>query len=815
MKSYSPYLLFLIITIPAFSQTTLRGKIIDAQSQEPIAFANLATNTGREGTSTDIEGKFSFTLPVGYDDIILISHVSYTKKVLRISDFKQSFTTLLLQPSEQTLQEVTIRAGENPAHAIIRKTIQHREKHNPENLKAYQYISYNKVSFEPSEPDAKTDSITLALLAVRDTATLKKTEKELLSFDSTARRMHFFMSESVTEKKVINPQHIEERLIGLKVSGFNSPIFANVATNFQPFSFYKPFIPLFGKEYSNPISEGTFSRYTFHLSDTVLHYSDTVYVIQFEPKSKKNFDGLEGYLSIATNDWAVKNVVASTADPLAKTHIVIQQNYEKINGYWFPVQLNTDLDFKEMKFFGRTTRLVHRTFLQDITINPLITKKEFSGTELILEKPEKTSSAEILERYRANPLDSLEINTYAVLDTLSEIKQVQKMEKLFDALITRTLPIGPLELDLTKILSVNNYEGARVGVGISSGSLLGKKIRAGGYLAYGTKDQAFKYGGELDFLLHQRKDFHLRFLYQNDIAEVGSDMRQRIQNSGASIRTLLGSRFDKVINYKALLSYRLLPGLYLEPSLLYQQLTPLYDYSLQVNEQTLTTFNVAETTLSLRYLHKEQQLAFLGKKIPLSTNYPIVVFSYTKAVEFLDATIFDYERINFSLKHVMRLRGLGKTNIILSTHWLNGLAPYNKLATGFGGKNESSVELDGYFQTMDVYEFTGNYYAGLFFKHNIGNVLVNTRHSKPELVFYHNTGITDLDSERNETGPNSKVMDKGFLESGLGLLNLYRFNYVDIGYMGIGISSFYRYGPYQLPKQSDNFVYRLNLSFSF
>lgn len=805
------------ITLQA--QVILKGQILDKSTRDPIAFANISYNNGRAGTSTDIEGQFTLNISEQYSGEIIISHVAYEKLVFTYQDFKKNHALILLKPLSLTLQEVTVLAGENPANALIRNVIKNRDNNNPDKLRDYQYISYNKVVFAPSEIDAKTDSILNALIAIRDTSELEKSQKELITFDSLSRRMNFFMSESVTNKKVLNPGHTEEKLIGLKVSGFRSPLLANVATNFQPFSFYSSYLNILSKDYLNPISPGTFSSYEFHLSDTTFHQQDTVYIIEFAPRPNRNFDGLKGFLSISVDGWAIKNVVAATADPLAKTKVVVQQNYEKVGDQWFPAQLNTDLDFAEMKMYGRSMRLIHRTFLSDIQINTNLKANEFSGNELILEKIEDEKSESVVNQYRGNPLDSLERNTYTVLDTLKELKSVLVMEKMLDALATRSIPLGLFEIDLTRFIAANEYEGARLGLGLHTSSSFSKRFKIGGYFGYGFRDKAFKYGGDAELIFNKRSDFKMKLTYQNDIIEVGNNIRQPIQNVGSTFRNFLSERFDQIESYSIALHYKLFPGLYLLPSLSYQTLTPLYVYQFETAEQTLNTFILAESSISLRYFHKEQNLSFLGKKIPFSTQYPILAFTYTKAVNLFDADFFTYDRISFSAKFVKHIRKLGKSNLILQTHFLDGLAPYNKLFTGFGGKNDSSIETDGYFQTMGLYEFTGNFYAGAFLKHNLGNIFINTRFSKPELLLYHNMGITTLSTtqlqSQNLNDITLQSMDDGFLESGVGLNNLLRFNYVDVGYLGLGLSAFYRYGAYQLPKQKDNLAFRLNVAFSF
>lgn len=798
-----------------FTQQRIKGIVIDNLTQEPIPFVNLTTSNTSIGTATGIDGKFSFILPVDYQGLILVSHVGYNTLRLPHTEFSQSLTTIQLSATTQTLHTVTIQAGENPANAIIRKTILNRSKHDPDQLTSFQYTAYNKVSFKPSERTSTTDSLVKQIRYKRDTATINSAQKELIEFDSISKRMNFFLSESITEKKVLNPKHAEERLVALQVSGFTSPLFTSVATNFQPFSFYKPYIPLLGVDYINPISDGTFNRYNFYLTDTVFHYADTVFVIEFEAKNRKMFRSLKGFLSISTNNWAIKNIEASSDDDLAKTAIQLQQNYERINDTWFPSELNTDIEFNELTFGGRHLRIEHRTTLSNIKINPTLSTKAFSGTELILDKPTETNSDELLKKYRSTELDSLDENTYIFFDTLQAMKRIQKIEKFFDAFITRSISIGAFELDLTKLITVNAYEGSRLGMGFSTNKRFSNVVGLSAYVGYGINDKITKHGGELALRLSELKNAFLKFSYKDDLLEVGNAIKQPIQNSGEVVRSILSSRFDRVQQYKASLSYRLLRGLYLEPTLVYQDFQPTYSYSITKNQESLATFTIAESGFTFRYLHKEEQLTFLGKKIPLSINYPSIAFSLTKAVNLFNSNDFNYHRLSLSIKHVLRLKALGKTTLIGQLHYLDGLAPYGKLFTGFGAANTSSLESDGFFQTMSIYEFAGDRYASLFVKHVIGNVFINTRYSKPELVLYQNSGYSSFTTMRNDQGPALVSMNKGYFESGIGMLNLLRFNYADIGYLGFGGSVFYRYGPYRNKTVSDNLAYRISISFSF
>ncbi|MGC4023361.1 MAG: DUF5686 family protein [Cyclobacteriaceae bacterium] len=311
---------------------------------------------------------------------------------------------------------ITATKEENPAFRIIRQAIAHKKDHDPDQLQSYEYVSYNKFLVTLSEPTKPLDSI-LKKMKSKDTIKLAKNKKNIIKFDSLSKTTHFFLSESVTEKQKINPDKEKEKLLALQVSGFKSPIFTNVATDYQPFSFYKDNIFLLTRDYINPINKGTFHRYDFFLKDTTYYDKDTVYVIQYQPKPGKFFNGLKGMISICTDGFAIKNVIASSADSLALTGIRIQQNYERVNGYWFPVQLNTDIDFHSQKILDRYVIVQHRSFLKEIKINPSLKSSTFGDVKVELALPKADENKLLLRRFRNDSLDFKEKRTYTLLDS--------------------------------------------------------------------------------------------------------------------------------------------------------------------------------------------------------------------------------------------------------------------------------------------------------------------------------------------------------------------------------------------------------------
>ncbi len=91
-----------------------------------MAFVNIVANNSNIGTATDIDGKF---LVVSETPINLLrfSYVGYESLVIEILGEANNLV-IHLRRSATELREIVILAGENPAHRIIQKVIENRDK---------------------------------------------------------------------------------------------------------------------------------------------------------------------------------------------------------------------------------------------------------------------------------------------------------------------------------------------------------------------------------------------------------------------------------------------------------------------------------------------------------------------------------------------------------------------------------------------------------------------------------------------------------------------------------------------------------------
>jgi hypothetical protein len=307
----------------------------------------------------------------------------------------------------------------------------------------------------------------------------------------------------------------------------------------------------------------------------------------------------------------------------------------------------------------------------------------------------------------------------------------------------------------------------------------------------------------------------LQFSYAKDIYETGSSHYNREgQISTESLRTFVSSQYDRIEFYKGEIGYRLMPDVHIGAYVSRNEISPTYNYQLLFNDALVNKFVITESGITIRYVHDERYMSLRGKRVFLGQRFPVFTFSIAQASPWFDAQNFNYTRLDFTSKIRINHRYGGKTRLFFTSGWLNGIAPYGKLYNGRGA-NLTSYFADDYFQTMALYEFTVSKYASVFLNHNFGNILINKKYSKPELVLYHNMGIGQLDNESVHSGPIIQDFSKGYLESGIGINNILRSSYFNVAYWGLGGAAFYRYGPYQFPDSKNNLFFKMTISFTF
>ena len=806
---------FLFPVTPLNAQNVLQGRITD-DNDEPLAFVNITVNNdNRKGQITDIDGLFSFE-KINLADKLYLSYLGYESLIYKITkdDFGKA-VTIQMQTASYQLTEVAIIAGKNPAHRIIKNVVANRDKNNPEKYPKYRCETYNKMRLALVTDYKNYQTEVIKKRETEPTETEIARDANIKADEAFYDKYYVAIMETVTDKQFIYPNAHKEIILHNKVSGLKRPEFVALAKDAQPFSFYEPQIKILQEAYINPISRGSTKLYYFDWTDTLINGKDSIFVITFRPKKGKTFEGLKGVLYIHSNQYAIQNVIAEPAD-LTKMSIRIEQKYKyhTTAKKWFPEQLNMEWFLKSypQKYIG--TAVEGKSYIKNVDFQPDIQKKDFTRDKFIMADDVFDLKQEAWKAKRTDSLTIKELETYTFVDSVSQENKVEQKMNTAYSIISSKLDLGKIDLNIDRLLAFNGYENVRMGLGFQTNKKLIKNLSLGGYAAYGFKDKAFKYGGEIDWNISKKHHINLKTGYKNDLKTPGKLNIPRWKFPfSKSTENLYQPMMDNLEEFYGELNSDFLKYGRFNIRYANQKITPNSDYQYLDTEATYEEFSFQELNVGFRYAYGEQTVTFMGIESPEPTNFPILHANITIG-NWLE-TNTNYQKIVVGIEQKISLHRFGSLNYNIEAGLINGNLPWTKLFNSRGlGIGFQPVIIPYTFQTMNPNEYLSSEFVHVFLKYNIGTLTKTTEYFQPELSIVHNQAWGRLNNQSKHS-QTFKTLENGFFETGLELNNLYRRNYLNIGYLGFGTGVYVNHRNLDFENLQSNLSYRFLLTFDF
>src|SRR5215210_6311301 len=111
MRSVITLLLFIVISIGAFSQAgKVEGKVTDSKSN-PLPGVSVLVDGSNSGVSTDVDGRFVLSLTPGKTYKLKLTSVGFKTKELtevNVTSNKVTSVEILLEPATKTENEIII-----------------------------------------------------------------------------------------------------------------------------------------------------------------------------------------------------------------------------------------------------------------------------------------------------------------------------------------------------------------------------------------------------------------------------------------------------------------------------------------------------------------------------------------------------------------------------------------------------------------------------------------------------------------------------------------------------------------------------------
>jgi len=819
-------ILFFLITLNTQAQFQVNGIVKDATTQLPLPFATILTQEGST-TITDVDGKFSLS-SLNKINALTVSYIGYeTKKI--DTETKRSYFSILLIQKTNILKEIAIQ-NTNPTLAIIKKVIQNKHKNNPqEKLNSFEFKSYNKL-IVTANPDSIHGDIDSVFVTNSEGRYLKKLDSTNYNFKQLVKKQHLFQTEKVSLHQY-DGKRIKETILGSKMAGFKQPVYEILSFNLQSFSVYDSKYELFETKYNSPIDKVAYKEYNYKTLDTVFINGRETYMIYFKNKKQKKAAGLEGILYIDFANYAVAKAIMRIKGILDISGIH-EYRYVPEENLWFPVEKTFKIvkgtNDDDIKFLGGTIQfdgdykedlsprkrtetdfvyLLSQTKNFDfVYINPIKINKPIVAVEIKEEAIARPES--FWNTYRKDSLDLRSQKTYSSLDSISIKKRIEKRLNLARKVLTGYVPFKFWDFDLRKIISYNNYEGLRLGLGGVTNTYFSSKFRLEGYSAYGLRDHEFKYNIGTGLRIHKFSNTWLGLSYTDDLREIAS-VDYAVERKTFKIydpRTINFSTLYRYEHWRIAIESKIIPKTETTLALANTVVTPQFNYLYQLNGITYSFYTLSTATLSIKWSPYSDYMQTPTGRIESEKRFPKFTLQLTQSLPSVMDNDFTYTKIDFKADYQIKYLNGQRSSLLIEAGNVFGDLPlpqlYNNTPNNlnketiikritFAGKNS--------FETMFFNEFFSSEYLAFHFKHGFNRIFIFNK-VKPSLDFVTRMAWGKMKNPANHIGIDFKTLDKGFMESGLELNKIFN---------GLGLGGYYRYGPNQLNKFEDNIAIKL------
>ncbi|MBV6644598.1 MAG: carboxypeptidase-like regulatory domain-containing protein [Cyclobacteriaceae bacterium] len=782
--------------------TTVSGKVIETETGSPVPFANVVFTGTSDGAITDFDGNFiaKTTKPV---DSIEVRYIGFLKKIKPVLRGESQTINFQLEEDVQTLAEVVVYAGENPAFPILRNIKAAKDANDKRALNAYEYESYTKIELDIDNISEK----------FRNRKLVKKITSVLDSIDQIAGEdgkpiLPVFISEAISKFYFRNsPTFRHEHVLKTKIRGVGitdgSTTSQIIGSTLQEYNFYQNWLSIVGKEFVSPIADSWKLYYEYDLDDSLYIGNDYCYQISFFPKNEQDL-AFRGTFWVTKEEYALKRIdatVGKSANLNFIEKIKIQQDLIKTDaGPWLPEKSRVLVDISQIT--GETAGLLAKfyTSTKDYVINQ---PKEsgFYQNPVTMDWDAQEDSEEYWQEHRHDSLTATEENVYQMIDTLRKIPVIRFYSEALKTAVTGYITAGPIDLGPYNTLYGNNdVEGLRLGLAARTNFAFSKKYTLGGFVGYGFGDDRWKYLGYANFILDRDPWTTIRIERQREIEQIWLLNENVGLNSFFYTFSRFGNLEQPFLIEKNRISIQRQMGAGLNQTLEFKQesFDPQFDFTYRENlddpSQVASRFDITEVTLSTRYARDEIFVVNDNERLSLGTvKWPAITLSYTYGMDGVLGSDLSYHKVKLRFQKKQKMGLFGISNFDLVSGYIFGEVPYPLLFNPIG--NETPIYVGFAYNLMQYFEFSSDQYVELRYKHSFEGFLLNKvpllRKLKWRLVGNANLiygGMRDANKELIVTSQNNQgeealpfftFGDKPYVELGYGIENIFKIFRVD------------------------------------
>lgn len=804
-------LLFFFGICSVFAQTKVSGYVFD-EDDVSVAYANVLFKGSTEGTITNENGRFYLESEHTYDTLI-ISFIGYETLEIPLTKKVNYDLKFILKEDAGQLDEVFIVTGkqskkesENPAIGILKKIWERKRQNGLRQFKQYEYDKYEKVEFDINTIDSaliKSKLFRGMEFVFDQVDTSKVTGKTYLPIFINEARSKVFGDNLKKREK--------EDLKGNKNSGFsnNQIIIDFVDDLYSDFDIYDNYLKFFDKSFVSPLSRTGINTYNYVLRDSTFIDNKWCYNIIYYPR-RKNELTFKGNFWVNDTTFAIKEInmqASKSANINWVKEIYIEQEFEVLNDSIFLIKRDyfmSDFAFnkkeKSRGIYGKRTTL-YGNYRFDIPKDDKFYSKEvYNYNEDIYNRGD-----DFWEANRMEALSQDEKGVYKMLDTLKTVKKFKRLYNLGSILASGYVEFTDINFDYGPIFSTfgfNEVEGIRLRTGGRTYFGPNDLWRLEGFLAYGFKDDKFKYGISGKWLIDKRNRFIVSAGHRRDVEQIGVNLTSSTDVLGRSLASssLFGtSTNDKLtsVNFTTVaMELEPVRNLVFRLSGTYKTLISASDtFSLDYyadETQTTTESEIVqyENAFSVSYYPGRKMTGFGVERHISNDGFPSLFAQVTRGDKSILKSDFDYTKVQFSYIQPWHIGAYGRLTTTIEAGKTFGEVPLGLLNVVPG--NQSYFSIYNTFSQLDYYEFVTDTYTSLHLEHNFNGRFFSRIPFLRKLNLREIVGVRGVWGDVSEANRDLNASgltylaptDKIYYEYSVGVGNIFKVFRIDFNFRG-------------------------------
>lgn len=824
-----PILAFIYIVagfFPLLAQnvTSVSGIVKDSVSGEPLSYVSVLFKKSTIGTMTDDDGKFALQNDKGFTTLEVTSLGYDTKQLILKPGSKNTGLVILLKPTTFEIGEVVVKPKkekytkkDNPAVALIKKVIEHKDDNRIEAKPEYKTEKYEKLtlSLDNFNPNLDKNKFLKKFKFIKNYLdTSEFTGKPILTISVRETLSDIYYRKNPHALKTFTKG---KRLQGIDESMDEGGITTNLEEIFQSINIFDNNINLLLNRFVSPLSSTlATSYYKYYIMDTVMVDNDRCIDLAFVPFNSESY-GFTGRLYITDDGtYSVKKAQLDVPVNINLNFVEklrITQEFKKLpDSTWVVSQENTLVNFAIAK--GTQPLYAHqlRTYNNyDFSPQPDSVFKQL-GSDIIL--PEAVNRPDTFwVSHRHVPLKEKE---NALKDLLSQLRKVPAFNaiiKTAEILIsgyiqtgksrnTSKFDFGPMNTTF----GGNRIEGFRMRIGGMTTANMNDHLFGSGYIAYGSGDRKFKYNGKVTYSFN-KKAYHegeapvnnLSLMHEYDLYTPGQNFLYTSKDN-IFVAIKVGMPITKMSYIrKTMLSYEKewLNNFTLKTWMVQQNDQPTGTLEYIPNDgdglTRLKSINTSELGVQLRFApHEKAYNGRAGKESVFNLAKDAPVFKLSHQMGFKDVLGGDYKynHTEFSAQKRIWLSSFGHIDGVIKAGKVWDKVPFPLLI--LPNANQSLTIQPESFHMMNALEFVADQYVSLdltyYLKGWILNRVPGVNWLKLREVVSFNAiygGLTDKNNPAKTPGlfllpdGTEPLGNTPYMEASVGLENIFKILRID------------------------------------